>query len=139
MTAVDDRPYIYERADWMYTVRSLLAQRGMLKTDFADGDWRFDWELPFTVGVKPHEAIEDALAELRGRGLSWMIPDEPRARPRPAQDMTDDEIKAEWDALRSTRAWTGRYYELDAERQARGAREWRRVIVNGLSDYPHAK
>lgn len=37
--------------------------------DVAFGDWRFDWFEAFVAGIRPSEAVEDAIAELRGRGL----------------------------------------------------------------------
>ena len=55
--------------DWRGSVRSRLARRHIRPQDVAFGEWRFDWYQSFVAGCRPYEAIEDALSELRDRGL----------------------------------------------------------------------
>jgi len=55
--------------DWRASVRNLLRRRDLKPSDVAFGEWRFDWFAAFVAGCRPYEAIEDAIAELRGRGL----------------------------------------------------------------------
>lgn len=57
-----DQHYI----DWLKKCRRLL---GIPTEEVAEGDWRFDWHLSYVVGCKPYEAVEDARAELRDRGI----------------------------------------------------------------------
>lgn len=54
---------------WRVKVRYILGRHNLKFDDVADGEWRFDWFQSFVAGCMPYEVVEDALAEMRDRGL----------------------------------------------------------------------
>lgn len=57
-----DQHYI----EWLKKCRRLL---GRPVEDVADGEWRYGWHVQYICGNSPAQAVENARAELRDRGL----------------------------------------------------------------------
>lgn len=59
-----------EYINWHQKVNALLRAAYNIKTDDVwQADWRFDWHAEWASGCTPNEAMQDAIAELRDRGI----------------------------------------------------------------------
>lgn len=55
---------------WLNKVDAILINNyGIATYHVWQADWHFDWHQSWVVGCKPYEAAEDAIAELRDRGI----------------------------------------------------------------------
>lgn len=59
-----------EYCAWLQRVNVLLLSSYNIHPEHVwQGDWHFDWHRSWVAGVTPWEAIQDAVAELRDRGI----------------------------------------------------------------------